>query len=54
MEWLKGKKTMIGAIAAGVLVAAHAMGWVDDQAAQMIAAAILTWTGVSLRMAVGK
>ena len=53
MDWLKGKKTIIGCVAAGVLVAIHGMGYVDDQTAQMIAAAILAWTGIALRLAVG-
>ena len=54
MSWLKGKKTVLGSVAGGALVIAHALGWVDTQMAEMIGAAILAWTGISLRMAVAK
>ena len=52
MNWLKGKKTMLGAVAGGALVIAHATGWIDAQTFQVIGGFIVTWTGVSLRLAV--
>ena len=56
MKWLNNRKSIIGMVAAGLLVIVEAV-WptlFDDQTAQVIAGFILTWTGISLRLAIRK
>lgn len=56
MKWLNNKKTMIGMVAIGALVIVEAIlpDLLSDAAAQVVAGGILTWTGVSLRLAIRK
>ena len=51
MGWLKGKKTVLGSVAAGAPVIAHSLNLLDSQTAEIIAGVIVAWTGVSLRPA---
>jgi len=62
MEWIKGKKTIIGSVLAGLLttlwgldhlVNAADATWISDATYAMLAGPIAAWTGVSLRLAVG-
>lgn len=52
MKWLKGKKTMIGSVLSGVLTIAFSLGLIDAELAGVIGGFLLTFTGVSLRLAV--
>lgn len=53
---LKGKKTFLGSIAAGLLILARTLfpEQVTDEIVGVFAALIVTWTGVSFRLAVKK
>lgn len=51
MKWLKGKKTILGMVGLGVLLIVRALELIDAQTAEIVGACILTWTGVSLRLA---
>jgi len=51
LDWLDGRKTYIGLIAAGALGIARAEGWVDDHTTEILGVLIATWTGVALRAA---
>ena len=56
MKWLNGKKTFLGATAAGLLILART--WfpehVTNELVGTFGAMIVTWTGVSYRLAVKK
>gem|GEM_PF-2742479 len=52
--FLSGKKTYLGMIAGGILGLLWSSGLVTDQTAQTLAVLVATWTGVSLRAAIGK
>lgn len=52
MEWLKGKKTILGSIAGGVVIVLVGLNVIDDETATVLLGVIATWTGISLRMAV--
>lgn len=52
--WLRGRKTYLGMIAAGVLGISWSCGLIDDRVAETLAVLIATWTGISFRAAVGK
>lgn len=54
MKWLRGKRTILGSIAAGVVVIISSLNLVDEQVAGTLLGVIVTFTGVSLRLAVGK
>jgi hypothetical protein len=49
-----GWKTIAGAIGLGVATVLHALGIIDSKTYEVIAAFLLTWTGVSARIAIGK
>lgn len=53
-QWMAGRKTYLGMIAAGALGILWSCGLVDDQSAEIIAAIITTWTGISIRAAIAK
>lgn len=52
MEFLKGKKTIIGSIAGAVVTVAWSLGLIDDATAKMLLGIVVAWTGVSLRLAI--
>ena len=52
MDFLKGKKTIIGSIAGAVLMVAWSLGLIDDATAKMLLGIVAAWTGVSLRLAI--
>ncbi|MFQ5591312.1 MAG: hypothetical protein ACE5HE_09135 [Phycisphaerae bacterium] len=52
MGFLKGKKTMIGSVAAGLLVIAFSLGLIDEKLAGLLAGLVTAWTGVALRLAI--
>ena len=52
MDWLRGKRTIIGSLAAGVLTVLYSLNVIDEQLAGVLAGLIVTWTGVSMRLAV--
>ena len=52
--FLSGKKTYLGMIAGGILGLFWSSGLVSDQTTQTLAILVTTWTGVSLRAAMGK
>jgi len=54
LTFLKGKKTYLGLIAAGILGLSWSYGLVDEKVAETIAIFIATWTGISLRSAMSK
>lgn len=54
MKWLDGKKTILGSVAAGLLVIANAMGWIDVKTAEVIGGFIIAWTGVAIKLAIAK
>lgn len=51
-SFLSGKKTFIGIIAGAVYSVLIAQGLVEDN--QVVWTAILTWTGISFRLAISK
>ena len=54
MEWFKGKKTMLGSIAGGLVIALIGLNVIDDEVGTVLLGLIATWTGISLRLAVKK
>ena len=54
MDWLKGKKTVIGGVAGGLTIIAWSLNLIDQETAGMLLGAIATWTTVSLRLAIKK
>ncbi len=52
MNWLSGKKTILGSLAGGVLVIAWSLSLIDDDMAKTLLGLVAMWTGVSLRMAI--
>ena len=54
MHWLKGKKTYIGAIAAGLVIALESAGVLDAEVAGYALALIVAWTGIAIRGAIKK
>lgn len=55
LEWLNGKKTYIGLIAAGLFGIAMSAGWIEwNPTTQAIATIIGTWTGVGFTNKVDK
>ena len=52
MSWMKGKKTIIGSVAGGLLAVAWSLGLIDDATAKVVLGLVATWTGVSLRLAI--
>ena len=54
MNWLTGKKTYIGAIAGGVIIIASTLGWIDETTTGVLLGLVATWTGVSMRNAIGR
>ncbi len=48
LQWLNGKKTYIGLIAAGALGLAVAAGWATWEQIDWLAAIVATWTGVAV------
>jgi len=54
MKWFDNYKTIIGSVAGGLLVVAHSMGYLDGETFGVLAGLILTFTGVSLRLAIKK
>ena len=56
LEFLSGKKTYIGLVVSFVLAALAALGYLDanSELFQVIIAAVLMFTGVAYREAIGK
>jgi hypothetical protein len=54
IEFLKGKKTVLGAVAFGVLQALHTAGQVNDEVYGYLVALIVAWTGIAIRNAIKK
>lgn len=54
LAFLKGKKTYLGMIAAGILGLSWSYGLIDDKVAESLSIFIATWTGISLRAAMPK
>ncbi|MDZ4254245.1 MAG: hypothetical protein U1A72_16885 [Sulfuritalea sp.] len=54
MSFLSGKKTYLVAIAAGAVIAAQQLGWLDAEAANTILAALGVGGAVTLRQAIAK
>lgn len=54
MDWLDGKKTILGSVAAGLVIILRALDVLDDDTAGVLLGVILTFTGVSLRLAMNK
>lgn len=48
INWLNGKKTVIGAIAGAVLPWLFASGYMDQNDAALLAVLISAWTGVAV------
>ena len=51
MEWLKGKRTMLGSIAGGVVIILLGLNVINDEVGTVLLGLIATWTGISLRLA---
>lgn len=54
LEWLDGKKTILGSIALFVTGGAYALKWIDEATFEKLAAVIGAWTVLGLRHAIGK
>jgi len=52
MNWLKGKKTYIVALVAGVLAAAVQLGFIDVALSNQVLLFVVSTLGVTLRMAI--
>ena len=52
MEWLKGKKTMIGGVAGGAVLIVWSLNLIDDDTAKMLLGFIAAWTTVAVRLAI--
>lgn len=52
MAWLKGKKTILGSIAGGLVIVAWSLGLIDQQTAGTLLGIVAAWTGVALRLAI--
>lgn len=56
MKKLKGMKTILGSTAIGVIVIVHSLlpNLIDGQIIQALLGAVVTFTGVSMRLAIKK
>ena len=50
-QWLQGKKTYLGMIAAGILGILWTCGKITDEQAGIAASIITAWTGIAIRSA---
>ena len=50
MKWLKGKKSIIGSVLCGIIVALFALKVIDETTALLLLSTVGTATGISYRL----